>query len=34
MSFRLMFWAIAAAAALVAYNVGRFIVGPGRWRDG
>lgn len=31
MSFRLMYAAIAAAAALVVWNIGRYIVGPGNW---
>lgn len=32
MSYRLMFWAYAAALALTAYNVVRDVVGPGVWR--
>jgi hypothetical protein len=32
-SFRLMFWAYAAAAVFTAYNVGKYIVGPGKWRE-
>lgn len=32
MSFRLMFWAYAAAVAFTVYNIGKYVVGPGNWR--
>lgn len=31
LTFRLMFGLYALAAAVTAYAIGRFIVGPGNW---
>lgn len=34
MSFQLMRWSYVAAVLFTAYNIVRFIIGPGKWIDG